>query len=130
MARVMELYIAPSQAARGGIAIGQADAESIIAAGLAIIRHLHLIGAPRHAINLASAFDKPRCGTGDHVHRTTGPLHLHSGSMVYIMQMAPKTPIFDATRYREGASSPGGRAGDPPAAGHELPAGAGGPAAV
>src|SRR2546427_3977593 len=124
----MKLDIAADQKPRSAIPIGQHNAERILAARLAVIAHIHLIG-PTPTVDLGCALDMTGRRPGHRVCRHPGSLDLHVGSVVDIGQMAPKTAVLDPTCHTEGPSLTRWCPGDPSATGHEVPTGADGPAA-
>src|SRR5438093_3103016 len=122
----MELNVPGAQGAARTIPVGQHDAERILAARLAVIAHIHLIG-PTPTVDLGCALDMTGRRPGHRVCRHPGALDLQSGTMVDVGQMAPK-PVLDPTRHTEGPFRTRWRR-DPSSTGHEVPAWADGPAA-
>src|SRR6266850_368825 len=114
----MQLDIAPAQSASGAVTVGQADKKSIIAAGFAVIGHVHHIGEAALPVDLRSSLDVTRI-PGPRVSGDTRSVHLHTGSVVNVLQMAPERAVTDAAPDTE-VSLGAGECGNPPASGHEV----------
>src|SRR5947207_315684 len=125
----MKLDVAARQRPRSVIPIGQRDAEHVIAARLAVIAHIHLIG-PTPTVDVGCALDMACRSVNYRVRCNASALDLWTTrAVVDIGQMAPKTAVLDPACHTEGPSLTRWCPGDPSASGHEVPTGADGPAA-
>src|SRR6266550_4927928 len=103
------------------------ELEAVVASGLAVVRHVDLIGEPVLAIHLSSTFDVARRRVHHIVGSHAGAFHLGTvGAVIDVSQMAPELPLLDPARDSEVGLGTGGRACDPAAAGGEISAGAAG----
>jgi len=118
----MRLDVAPTQKTPRRVSIGQLDVKGIIAAGFAVADHVNHIGESPLMVNLRSALDVTRVRTGRpyRVSCYTSSVHVHTGSVVLILQMAQELAVMHAATDTEGSLAAGGRVADPPAAGHEI----------
>ena len=115
----MQLDVAPIQKTSRHVSIGQLDVKSIIAAGLAVIGHVNHIGEAALTVYLRSALDVTRSRTSHRVSCDTSSVHVHTGSVVVVLQMAPQLALTDAATDTEVSFGAGG-CDNPPAAGHEA----------
>src|SRR5437870_10640708 len=114
----MQLNVAPAQSASGTVSVGQGDRKGITSAGFAVIGHVHHIGEAL-TVDIRVALDMARIRTGHRVSCDTSSVHVHTASVVVILQMAPERALTDAATDTEVSFGAGG-CGNPPAAGHEV----------
>src|SRR5437899_1074505 len=115
--------VAAAQVATGEIAVGQLDFEYVVAARFALVAHPHARRAGL-VVDHDGVVDDPAIGiirirlvSGDR-----GGLHVHPGGMIDVVEVAPERSVPDTTRHTEVGLGARRRAGDPPAARHEVPA--------
>src|SRR5438128_589372 len=97
------------------------ELEAVVASGLAIVRHVHLISESVLAIHLSGAFDVARRRVPFLVGRHAGALHVRPvGTVIDVGQMAPELSLLDPAGDSEVGLAAGGRARDPSAAGGEI----------
>src|SRR5258706_1237490 len=93
-----------TQAACGGIAVGQRDAEGVVAARFAVVAGDDVsrarIAVNRHVVSDITAVRV--AGIGGEADDIRG-LHVHSGSVVNVIQMTPELAEADAAAHGEGA---------------------------
>src|SRR5438552_554065 len=105
----MQLDVATLKTSRH-VSIGQLDVKGIIAAGFAVVGHVNHIGEAALMVYFRSALDVTRVRTArpHRVSCNTSSVHVHTGSVVLILQMAPELTVTQAATDAEGSLAAGG----------------------